>query len=330
MLYIDQGTGDIWHSSGPEVRPDTIQLASDRAIKYVSSPPIVSRACELSLGLRQCLVEHAFVNDYDRCFLRIVERLRNVQSKSLFKIVEKSLSDQKDVLVVIHTKIFRDDGLLPLGEFFANEQNKHQHRRQILGFIRHAMKPERCIRQPERFEPMRANLNQALAFAGLAVTESGELRSAARADTLSAARRRAQELRADLARRGVHPDVLKFCQEELLADDYFHAVLEAVKSVLDKLRARTGLADDGNTLIDRALSGDPPMLAINPLLSESEKSEQKGFANLVRGTVGMFRNPTAHAPRIHWSMTKEDAEDLLSLVSLIHRRLDAAVMPPRV
>ncbi len=44
----------------------------------------------------------------------------------------------------------------------------------------------------------------------------------------------------------------------------------------------------------------------------------------------MFRNPTAHEARINWDMKKEDAEDLLSLVSLIHRRIDAAVMPPRV
>jgi uncharacterized protein (TIGR02391 family) len=72
------------------------------------------------------------------------------------------------------------------------------------------------------------------------------------------------------------------------------------------------------------------MVAINPLKDDSQKSEQRGFANLLRGTVGMFRNTTAHAPRIHWPMTKDDAEDLLSLVSLIHRRLDASHMPPRI
>jgi uncharacterized protein (TIGR02391 family) len=122
---------------------------------------------------------------------------------------------------------------------------------------------------------------------------------------------------------------LRFCQEELLADNYFHAVLEAVKSVGEKIRAKTGLTDDGGTLIDQALGGTPPMLAINKLLSESEISEQRGFANLVRGAFGMFRNPTAHAARITWDMSKEDAEDLFSIVSLIHRRLDKAVMPPR-
>ncbi len=44
----------------------------------------------------------------------------------------------------------------------------------------------------------------------------------------------------------------------------------------------------------------------------------------------MFRNPTAHAARISWDMCREDAEDLFSIVSLIHRRLDKAIMPPRI
>jgi uncharacterized protein (TIGR02391 family) len=212
---------------------------------------------------------------------------------------------------------------------FANDQNARQARAHVLAFIRKAMRPERFLRCPGRFEPMRALVNGAVAFAGLAIDESGVITPVEQARTLSEAQRRAQELRADLATRGVHPDVLLFCREELVVDNYFHAVLEAVKSVADKIRTRTGLTDDGNTLIDRALAGDLPMLAINLLKTESEKSEQKGFANLLRGTFGMFRNTTAHEARIHWPIGKDDAEDLLSLVSLIHRRLDAAHMPPR-
>jgi len=212
----------------------------------------------------------------------------------------------------------------------VQDQNTRGNRTGALAFIRHAMKPERFTRDPGRFEPLRTRLNNALLFAGLIVLESGELEKAQAARTLSDAWRRAQELRADLTGRGVHPDVLKFCREELLADDYFHAVLEAVKSVADKLRGRTGLTDDGATLVDRALSGSLPMLAINAMNNESEQSEQRGFANLIRGTFGMFRNTTAHAPRIHWPMAKADAEDLLSLVSLIHRRIDASHMPVRV
>ena len=71
------------------------------------------------------------------------------------------------------------------------------------------------------------------------------------------------------------------------------------------------------------------MIAINHWQTEPERGEQRGFANLVKGAFGMFRNPTAHAARIQWDMSQEDAEDLLSMASLIHRRLDASQMPPR-
>ena len=128
---------------------------------------------------------------------------------------------------------------------FVERQNRAQNRRAILEFMRQAMLPARHVKRPERFEPMRANLNRALAFSGLAVDAAGELVATDQVKTLPEAARRADELRADLVRRGVHADVLRFCRAELVADNYFHAVLEASKSIADKLRTRTGLADDG-------------------------------------------------------------------------------------
>ncbi len=207
---------------------------------------------------------------------------------------------------------------------FVERQNLSQNRRAINEFIRQALRPERYSKEPERFEPLRTNVNRALAFAGLAVRPNGDLFEVAPATTLTEAQRRADELKADLSRRGVHPDVLRFCRAELVADNYFHAVLEATKSIADKLRIRAGVTEDGAKLVDIALSGSAPRLAINELLTESQRSEQSGFANLIKGTFGMFRNPTAHEARLLWVMSKEDAEDLLSLASLIHRRLDAA------
>src|ERR1700730_4623911 len=150
-----------------------------------------------------------------------------------------------------------------------------------------------------------------------------------KAQTLSEAQRRANDLREDLEFRSVHPDVLKFCREELLAENYFHAILEATKSVADKLRKRTGLTDDGATLVDRSLGGELPLLVINQFLTETDKSEQRGFANLTKGLFGMFRNPTAHAPKINWAVNKDDAEEVFTLLSLVHKRIDAASMPPR-
>ncbi|MCG8440415.1 MAG: TIGR02391 family protein [Caulobacterales bacterium] len=213
---------------------------------------------------------------------------------------------------------------------FVTVQNQKRNRTNILEFIRGALNPARYVRQQARFETMRRNVNRALAFCGLSVGESGKISKVAAAATISDAKSRAEHLYSDLKDRGVHPDVLEFCREELLQDNYFHAVLEAVKSVSAKIRSKSGLTDDGAALVDRALTGDPPLLAINPLTTESEKSEQRGFANLVKGTFGMFRNPTAHEAKIYWRMNEADAVDLMSLVSLVHRRLDESHMPPRV
>ena len=205
-----------------------------------------------------------------------------------------------------------------------NRQARDGNRKASLAFIRKAMRPERYLRDPARFAAMQSNLNMVLSFAGLAVDEAGELHASDRVRTLSEAERRAKELHEDLQLRGVHPDVLAFCRTELVADNYFHAVLEAAKSIFDKLRALTESSDDGAALVDKALCGAAPFLAINDLATDSERSEQTGFANLIKGVYGMFRNPVAHEARIKWQMPKEDAEDLLSLASLIHRRLDSA------
>jgi uncharacterized protein (TIGR02391 family) len=124
--------------------------------------------------------------------------------------------------------------------------------------------------------------------------------------------------------------VLKFCREELLQDNYFHAVFEATKSIADKIREKAGLVIDGAELVDKAFSVGKPLLAINTLQTETEQSEQKGFANLLKGVFGTFRNVAAHAPKIKWPIDEQDALDLLTMVSYVHRRLDRAVKVPPV
>jgi uncharacterized protein (TIGR02391 family) len=143
---------------------------------------------------------------------------------------------------------------------------------------------------------------------------------------------RCADMRNELLRRQVHGDVLKFCTAELVKDDYFHAVLEATKSVSQKIRDKTGLTGDGGELATKALSlgqAGMPFLAFNALRNDSEKSEQSGLMNLALGVFSTFRNPTAHAPRIHWNVSEQDAVDLLTMASFLHRRLDAAARTPR-
>jgi uncharacterized protein (TIGR02391 family) len=214
-----------------------------------------------------------------------------------------------------------------LFEALSNKQTADRCANNIVAFIQQAMNPVRHVSEMDYFEGQRSQLNEVLAFAGMELREDGKIGSVTPVTTLSEAALRADELRRILRERNVHPDVLRFCREELLVNNYFHTVFEATKSVAEKLRQKTGLTTDGSELVDTAFAfkNEIPHLALNSLQTESEKSEQKGFINLLKGLFGTFRNTTAHAPKITWPIDKQDALDILSLVSLVHRRIDTSV-----
>lgn len=210
----------------------------------------------------------------------------------------------------------------------AEKQNADGCANNILKFLTHVMNPVRHVGGRDYFETERGKLNSVLAFSGLTLGEDGKLREVALASTLTQAEAVASALRKALVERKVHADVLKFCRAELLVDNYFHAVFEATKSVAEKLRQKTGLVSDGSQLVDEALGLGKvgcPRLAFNTPTTDSERSEHSGLMNLIKGLFGAFRNTTAHAPKIHWNVTEQDALDILTTISLIHRRLDSAV-----
>ncbi len=203
-------------------------------------------------------------------------------------------------------------------------QNRDRSADRVFAFIRIALDPARYVGLHSVFEDRRTAVNAVLALCGFEFRADGKFSAVGRATTLSEAEVRAHRLRASLSARGVHPDVLAACRAELVQYNVFHAVLEASKSVAEKLRFRCGLHSDGAQLVDEALGGDPPRLRINAFTTDSEKSEQRGFTNLLKGLFGVFRNPTAHVPRVAWDMRDDDALDLFSLASYCHRRIDKA------
>ncbi|HGM8162857.1 TIGR02391 family protein [Pseudomonas aeruginosa] len=152
--------------------------------------------------------------------------------------------------------------------------------------------------------------------------DDGRVGYADKATTLDAARARAGRLKAALENRNVHVEVLNYCRAELLDENYFHAVFESTKGVAERIRSMSGLTMDGAELVNRTFSTQNPILVLGSLATESEKSEQKGFAHLLVGLFGAVRNPLAHAPKTNWPMSEQDALDILTLVSLIHRKLD--------
>lgn len=207
----------------------------------------------------------------------------------------------------------------------ALAQNTHQVGNHLIMFIHRAMNPVRYAAMPDRFASRRDALNIVLSFSGFRVREDGEVVRTTPASTLSEALARAGRLKAQLEARGTHAEVFKYCRAELLEDNYFHAVLEAAKGLAQRLRNLAGLGTDGAELINQAFSVKTPIIAFNSLQTETERSEQKGIANLMIGLVGAIRNPTAHAPKIAWPMSEQDALDVLALVSYLHRKLDNAV-----
>jgi uncharacterized protein (TIGR02391 family) len=206
----------------------------------------------------------------------------------------------------------------------SSRQNKDGHGDRILAFVHTALDPARYAGKRDVAEMRRRAANVPLAFYGLEYGEDGKFRTCNPAETLSEAEQRADRLRAALERRTVDPDILLYCRAELLTDNYFHAVLEATKSVASSIRARTGLTSDGAPLVQEAFAGDQPRLRINKFITETDKGEQRGFVNLLVGFFGTFRNPHAHAARVEWPIDERDALDLLSLASYLHRRIKTA------
>jgi uncharacterized protein (TIGR02391 family) len=155
------------------------------------------------------------------------------------------------------------------------------------------------------------------------VRDDGKVGRAAIASTDSEAQARTSRLLKLLEQRGSHDQVLACCRPELLRRDYYEAVFEAIKGLGSHLRALSGLDLDGYTLVEHALAGKDPVLKINDAATSTERNEQLGVANLATGLFSAFRNPAAHEPRREWAMTEQEALDVLGILSLIHRRLDA-------
>jgi uncharacterized protein (TIGR02391 family) len=209
---------------------------------------------------------------------------------------------------------------------FVKIQNAKKVGNHVLMFINRAMNPVQYTSKPFLFRYRQDQLNVILAFSGMRLGDDGKIRRSEKAANLSEALARADHLYAALVQRDVHRDVLTFCRAELLQENYFHAVFEATKSVAAKVRLLSGLTGDGAQLVQNAFgSGQrPPLLAINALVTETDKGEQRGFISLLVGLFGTIRNPLAHNPKIEWDMTERDALDVLTLTSLVHRKLDRA------
>lgn len=232
------------------------------------------------------------------------------------------------------SRVLRDRGLVDssgestkwrrLYSIFLERQRSDGCANRVLDFVQAFLTPARFVGRNQEFEGHRSELNAIMAFSGMEYGADGQFRRIAVARTLDEAESRASTIRAKFQGRRIHAEVLKYCRAELMQDNYFHAVFEATKGLAQRIRDATGVQADGAALIDRVFPAERALLALNTLQTETEKSQHRGFAALLKGCFAAVRNPLAHEPKILWE-GEDDAADYLSLISLLHRKLDQCV-----
>lgn len=207
---------------------------------------------------------------------------------------------------------------------FADYQNKNKCANNIIVFIQNILSPQRYVDNQEMFNKVKAEVNKQLAFEGLSINESNQIVVVDKVSKISDVQIKVDGLKARLIEQGAHQLVFSYCNAELLANNYFHSVLESSKGLVKRIQDLAGVTYDGQNLMEKVFKDEEPILIINNYQSKSEKDEHRGFRNLLIGIVAMFRNPTSHELKVEWIMSEQDALDILAMISYCHRRLDNA------
>lgn len=237
------------------------------------------------------------------------------------------------------TKFFNDVGSVEddltistkwrrINDVFSKEAVRNGCSNNFVRFIRLSIAPERFADNPNKQEELLQQVNQILCFSGFEFRENGDLIRVSKATTPSEAHMRYLNLQQALKDRNVHHTILFSCREELLDENYFHAIFEASKNLLDEIRSKSRLNEDGVELIEKAFNIKNPYLVVADLATENGKNIQRGFKDLCNGITRMVRNVTAHTPKIKWIVEEKDALEILCMISFLFRTLDDSIVVP--
>lgn len=123
-----------------------------------------------------------------------------------------------------------------------HKQNQRKIGNFLIMFINRAMNPVNYSRDKEKFEWRRSELNIVLSFSGFEVREDGKVAKSTKATTLKGARERAGALKSKLEDRKAHLEIYNYCKAELIDENYFHAVLEAIKGLAQRIKKYVRIA----------------------------------------------------------------------------------------
>lgn len=189
------------------------------------------------------------------------------------------------------------------------------------------LNPASFIKKPDQWDNARQEVNGILLFYGYQLNDLGKVELSQEVSSFTEAQKRLMSFEKKIALHQIHSEVSKYCQEELFSEDYFHAILEASKGVLERIRTISQIEKDGSALIDEVFILKRPTILIkgNMLNTLTERSEYNGLKSLLNSIVYMYRNPQAHEPKLYNQKSETDAITAFTLMSLAHRILDNCV-----
>ncbi|MEO1768309.1 TIGR02391 family protein [Candidatus Enterococcus ferrettii] len=197
----------------------------------------------------------------------------------------------------------------------------------VFSLCQQILNPASFIKTPGLWSNARQELNGILLFYGYQLNDLGKIELTETVESFSEAQRRLLSFEKKISLYDIHPEIEKYCREELFSENYFHAILESSKGILDRVRCISESDKDGSTLINEVFIVKRPIVLIkgNMLSSLTELSEYNGLKSLLNTIVYMYRNPKAHEPKLYNQSSETDALTAFTLMSLAHRILDNCI-----
>ncbi|MGO2265821.1 MAG: TIGR02391 family protein [Vagococcus salmoninarum] len=214
-----------------------------------------------------------------------------------------------------------------LNESIIHECRQKSNATPLFRAIEYITQPAEYIDEPTNWENLLSSLNKKLIFYGYMINDSGKVSEIDAVTSFSDAQKRLTSFTDRLSNYETHPEVLKYCSNELFSENYFHAILEASKGLLQRVRDLSMSTSDGSTLINEVFINKNPILVIegNRIETSSEKSEYNGLKSLLNTIVYFYRNPKAHEPKLYNHSSESDAVTAFTLISMAHTILDNCV-----
>jgi uncharacterized protein (TIGR02391 family) len=125
-----------------------------------------------------------------------------------------------------------------------------------------------------------------------------------------------------------HAEIEKVSRQLFEDGHYREAVLNSYIKVIDAVKQKSGIPEDGDSLMGHTFGcdvGRQPKVQFNPCQTQADVDEQKGIMFLFKGIVGM-RNFKAHT--VKFLDDEQRAREYIALSSLLMRLLDDASVNP--